>query len=167
MLTDFEIIFKAYFNPVHSFVNKLVKSETDAEDITQDVFTQLWDKPEIWQSNPEIDRYLFRMAKNKAFDYLRTQASHFDRGLIDAPLHLVELVSSDIGTIDHIIHTEANILLRMALDRMPPRRRQIFIMSRYENLSNKEIADRLGLSIRTVESHIHSALCTLRTILHH
>lgn len=155
-------IFKAYFKPVKSFIKKLVKSDHDAEDLAQDVFTQLWAKTDIWKNNPELDRYIYRMAKYKALNFLRDHARKYDRGLVDADLSQVEAVKDDLDTSDPIIHDEAQLLLNMALDKMPPKRREIFSLSRFDGLSHKEIAERLGLSIRTVESHIYSALASLK-----
>lgn len=164
MQKEFEKIFKTYFAPVKNFVRKLVKSEDDAEDIAQDVFTQLWAKPDVWHDNPEIDRYIYRMARYQALDCIKIQVNRFERGLVDAPLHEVEKVSSELSAVDPIICDEAELLLRMALDRMPEKRRKIFSMSRFEGLSHKEIAERLGLSVRTVESHIYSALSALKSV---
>ena len=164
MQKEFEKIFKTYFAPVKNFVSKLVKSEDDAEDIAQDVFTQLWAKPDVWHDNPEIDRYIYRMARYQALDCIKIQVNRFERGLVDAPLHEVEKVSSELSAVDPIICDEAELLLRMALDRMPEKRREIFSMSRFEGLSHKEIAERLGLSVRTVESHIYSALSALKSV---
>ena len=162
MHQEFAKIFKQYYPPVKSFVRKLVKAEADAEDIAQDVFTQLWAKPDVWQSNSEVGRYIYRMAKYQSLNFLRDNARVADHGLVDAGLDLVEAVRSEISTVDPIIHDEAQLLLTMTLEKMPPKRREIFMMSRFENLSNREIAERLGLSVRTVESHIYSALQELK-----
>lgn len=104
------------------------------------------------------------MARYQALDCIKIQVNRFERGLVDAPLHEVEKVSSELSAVDPIICDEAELLLRMALDRMPEKRREIFSMSRFEGLSHKEIAERLGLSVRTVESHIYSALLALKSV---
>lgn len=164
MHKSFNQLFKEYFKPVKSFVKKLVKSDIEAEDIAQEVFAQLWAKPEIWSGNPDVDRYIYRMAKYQALTFLRNYARKYDCGLTDADMSQVEAVKSDIDTIDPIIHDEAQLILAMALEKMPPKRREIFSMSRFEGLSNKEIAEKLGLSVRTVESHIYSALADLKAL---
>ncbi len=164
MQKEFGKIFKTYFAPVKNFVRKLVKSEDDAEDIAQDVFTQLWAKPDVWRDNPEIDKYIYRMARYQALDFIKAHVRNTERGLVDAPLHEVETISSGLSTVDPIIREEAELLLRMALDKMPEKRREIFCMSRFDELSHKEIAERLGLSVRTVESHIYSAVAALKSV---
>lgn len=164
MQGEFEVIFKSYYIPVKSFVRKLVKVEDDAADIAQDVFSQLWVKPEVWRDNPDIDRYIFKMAKYQALNHLRDNARHVDQGLVDADLSMVEKVSAGNSTVDPIIHEETDLLLRMALDNMPPQRKKIFTMSRFDGLSHKEIAAKLGLSVRTIESHIYAALSALKSV---
>lgn len=162
MHREFAKIFKQFYPPVKSFVKKLVKCDADAEDIAQDVFTQLWAKPDVWQGNSEIGRYIYRMAKYQSLNFIRDNARIADLGLVDAGLDLIEAVRSEVSAVDPIIHDEAQLLLTMTLEKMPPKRREIFMLSRFENLSNREIAERLGLSVRTVESHIYSALQTLK-----
>lgn len=164
MQREFEVIFKRYYIPVKSFLKKLVKTGDDAEDIAQDVFTQLWVKPEVWKDNPDIDRYIFRMAKYQALNFLRNNARLSDQGLVDADISMVEMVSDGNSATDPIIRKEADLLLRMALDRMPPKRREIFAMSRFDGMSHKEIAEKLGLSVRTIESHIYAALTSLKAV---
>lgn len=159
---EYNKLFRQYFNPVKSFIRKLVKSDDDAEDLAQDVFAHLWTKPHIWQNNPEIDRYIYRMAKYQALTFLRDYARKFDRGLVEADKDQVEAITSDISTIDPIIYDEAQMLLDMAMEKMPPKRREIFALSRFDGLSHKEIAQKLGLSVRTIESHIYAALATLK-----
>ena len=162
MHQEFAKIFKKFYPPVKSFVRKLVKCDADAEDIAQDVFSQLWAKPDVWQGNDEVGRYIYRMAKYQSLNFLRDSARVAGLGLVDAGADLLEAVRSEVSAIDPIIHDEAQLLLNMTLEKMPPKRREIFMLSRFENLSNKEIAERLGLSVRTVESHIYSALQTLK-----
>ena len=82
MQREFEVIFKSYYSPVKSFLRKLVKTEDDAEDIAQDVFTQLWVKPEVWKDNRDIDRYIFRMAKYQALNLLRNKSRIADQLLV-------------------------------------------------------------------------------------
>lgn len=164
MQREFEVIFKSYYSPVKSFLRKLVKTEDDAEDIAQDVFTLLWVKPEVWKDNRDIDRYIFRMAKYQALNLLRNNARIADQVLVDADMSLMEKVTDGHSAVDPIIHNEADLLLRMALDRMPPKRREIFSMSRFEELSHKEIAEKTGLSVRTIESHIYAALASLKEV---
>ena len=161
---EYNKLFRQYFIPVKSFIKKLVKSDDDAEDLAQDVFTQLWTKPDIWQNNTEIDRYIYRMAKYQALTFLRDHARKYDRGARRCrPLtnrsHKIRHLHSR-----PILHDEARLLLDMALEKMPPKRRQIFTLSRFDGLSHKEIAEKLGLSVRTIESHIYAALATLKEL---
>ncbi len=164
MQKEFEVIFRSFYAPVKTFIYKLVKSEDDAADLAQEVFSQLWVKPEVWQSNPDIDRYIYRMAKYMSLNYMRDRLRRADNSLMEADIDLVEKVQSDISTIDSIIRDEANLLLEMALDKMPPKRREIFSLSRFEGLSHKDIAQKLNVSVRTVESHIYAALTHLKEI---
>lgn len=142
----------------------IVKSEHDAEDIAQEVFTQLWAKPEVWADNPDIDRYIFKMAKYQSLNHLRHR-NYIASQITDADLELVSSVLDEHSDADPVLYQEAALLLKLAVDRLPDKRREIFRLSREEELSHKEIAERLGISVRTVEAHIYAALNDLRKAL--
>lgn len=146
------------------FTRMIVKSEHDAEDIAQEVFTQLWAKPEVWADNPDIDRYIFKMAKYQSLNHLRHR-NYIASQITDADLELVSSVLDEHSDADPVLYQEAALLLKLAVDRLPDKRREIFRLSREEELSHKEIAERLGISVRTVEAHIYAALNDLRKAL--
>lgn len=164
MQKKFEDIFKTFYPPVKKFAGMIVKSSHDAEDIAQEVFTQLWAKPEVWADNSDIDRYIFKMAKYQALNHLRHR-NYISSQITDADIDLVNTVLDDQSATDPLLYNEAALLLKLAIDRLPEKRRQIFKMSREEELSHKEIAQRLGISVRTVEAHIYAALSDLRKAL--
>lgn len=165
MFNDFEEIFHRYYPAVLRFVVTLVKSRQDAEDITQEVFSSLWPKKDIWMDNPEIDRYIFRTARYMTIDHLRqkTLKSTSSLDCVAGQDYLYSLID-DVDTLDPLIYNEAVLLLRMSLDAMPPKRRQVFSMSRIDGMSNKEIAVVAGLSVRTVESHLYAAIADLKKV---
>lgn len=164
MQKKFEDIFKTFYPPVKKFAGMIVKSSHDAEDIAQEVFTQLWAKPEVWADNPDIDRYIFKMTKYQALSHLRHR-NYVASQITDADMDLVSTVLDDQSDADPVVYNEIALLLKLAVDRLPEKRRQIFRMSREEDLSHKEIAQRLGISVRTVEAHIYAALSDLRKVL--
>lgn len=165
MEQGFELIFKTHYSAVKHFVLMLIKSEEDAEDIAQDVFTILWSKPHIWEDNTELDKYVYTMAKHATFDFIKHknvertyQDAQRDAGIIQ------ELFASD-DLLNTIYYKEAYLLLQMAIERLPERRKLIFEMSRFKNLSNQEIAERLNISVRTVEHQIYLCLAELKKII--
>lgn len=165
MAEKFEDIFKTFYPPVKKFTRMIVKSEHDAEDIAQEVFTQLWAKPEVWTDNPDVDRYLFKMSKYQSLNFLRHR-NYISAQITDADYDLVSMVVDEHSDAEQPMLTEeAALLLKLAVDRLPEKRREIFRLSREENLSHKEIAERLSISVRTVESQIYAAMQSLRRAL--
>ncbi|NBJ07757.1 RNA polymerase sigma-70 factor [Duncaniella freteri] len=165
MFNDFEEIFRRYYPAVLRFVMSLVKSRHDAEDIAQEVFSALWPKRDIWMDNPDIDRYIYRTARYMTIDHLR-QKSLKSTFSIDGVAYsdYIDSLMDDSDALDPLIYNEAVLLLRMTLDAMPPKRRQIFSMSRIDGMCNKEIAEMTGLSVRTVESHLYTAIAELKKV---
>lgn len=162
MQAEFETLFKIYHTPILTFLKKIVKSEEDAEDLAQEIFSNLWQKPEVWHNNPEIDRYIYRMAKYSALTFLRDLKHEASKGHNYAPLESLDKIESDRSTIDPILCNETLVLFMMGLDKMPLKRREVFKLSRFDGLSHNDIAKKMNLSVRTVESHIHSALSSLK-----
>ncbi len=163
--TEFQNFFRRCFPKVKNFAMMLLKSEDEAEDVAQDIFCRLWQQPEIWLGKGDgVDRYLFVMAKNAILNIFRHQQVHtdFEEYARDRAI-FAELIGNK--PLDDIYYDEKVLMLELALERMPAKRRRIFIMSRFEELGNREIAEKLGISVRTVEHQIYLALCELRKVL--
>lgn len=159
---QFGIIFNKYFSAVRSFVFMLLKSEEDAEDIAQDVFAKLWIQPGIWAENTEIDNYIYAMAKNDTFNFIKHKkiVHQYEEGVVQRSL-IDELFNSE-DPFDPIYYREALLLIKLVLDRQPQRRKAIFEMSRFKYMSNNEIAEALNISVRTVEHQIYRTLVELK-----
>lgn len=152
---DFLEIYRSFYGKVFTFVLSLVKSKANAQDITQNIFMKLWKNRKKLQHIKSMDDYLFILSKNACMDYFRkasrkkeTSTDVFDEFLLS------RIVSSPEKRIDAISDIEE---LRHVIDSLPSKRRDIFIMSRFDGLSNDEIASILGVSKKTVENQISLA----------
>lgn len=161
---EFETIFTGYYSAVKYFAFMLLKSEADAEDITQDVFTKLWTQPQIWtnRDSAEISNYIFAMTKHITINFIKHKriVEEYQESVIEKSL-IEELFQTD-STLEPIYYKEAELLVRLVLSRLPERRREIFVLSRLKNMSNQEIAEKLNISIRTVEHQIYRTMLELK-----
>lgn len=153
----FKTLFEMFYPKVKVFLVKLLKDDKASEDIVQDIFVKLWS---MGPSLPEItsfNAYLYRMTKNAAINYLRDRKSSVD---------ISELLIMCDGDIEQEYYRkEKELLVRLAVEQMPSQRKRIFTMSRYQGMTNDEIAKSLGLSKHTVENHLTLALKELREIV--
>lgn len=161
----FKKFFIENYPKVKAFAWKILKSEDDAEDIAQDIFVRLWDKPELWLEREKWDGYLFSMLKNYIYNFLahKSVEAHY----LEDAAEKIQLSSLDVekDITEEIYAKEISLLLKMAVEQMPEQRRKVFVLSRYHGLSNQEIADKLQLSVRTVERHLYLALSDLKRII--
>lgn len=162
---QFETLFTKYFSAVRNFTFMILKSEEDAEDIAQDVFAKLWLQPELWADNHDIDNYIFAMAKHITINFIRHKkiVQGYQEDVVQKSL-LDELFNTE-NPFDPIYYKEALLLIKLVLDREPEHRRAIFEMSRFKQMSNKEIAEALNISVRTVEQQIYRTLVKLKKII--
>ena len=147
-------MFLQYYDIICRFLERMIKDQNMAEDLAQNVFMKVWINRHSLNERRSIRSYLYVLAKNAAIDYLRTSHSvefedEYSPPDNDTPDILLEFVE-----IKEWIDTQVG--------KMPPQRQKIFRMSRLENKSNKEIADELGVSVRTVEKHLELAFRQLR-----
>ncbi len=153
----FEEIFIQYFPKVRSFAAILLKSEQEAEDVAQDIFVKLWEEPDLWEGNL-AKNYLYTMVKNNVFN--RIKRKNIESNYINVQIDL--RVSGELeefeDPLNDMYREELQLLLKLALEQMPDKRRAVFEMSRYHHLTNNEIAEKMNLSVRTVEQHIYLAL---------
>ena len=160
----FEEIFILYFPKVKSFAAILLKSEQEAEDLAQDVFVKLWEKEELWLENLETN-YLYTMVKNTLFN--RIKRRNIESNYLKKQMEMQEFdeLWEFEDPLNEIYREELYLLMKLALDQMPDKRREVFEMSRFQNMSNNEIAEKMNLSVRTVEQHIYLVLKELKKLL--
>ena len=159
------MIFRTHFSSVKFFINTFLKSEADAEDLAQDVFTKLWTNFETWQNNDGKEGYIYVMAKNVAFDFIKHKRLENDYREEQIKKSTIKDLLGFSDPLNSLYYKEIQLIIRMALENFPERRRRIFEMSRFNNMSNQEIALSLHLSVRTIEHQIYLSLQVLKRII--
>lgn len=157
---SFEELFEKYYDRFFSLASALLHDENAAEDVLQNVFLSLWIGRERLDENRSISNYILVCVRNEIFDYLRLK---YNQTTVRGETPESEDKSADIEA--GISWSETSERVDRILKDMPPQRRRVFMMSRYKKMPAKEIAEELGLSVRTVERHIYLALKDLRQII--
>lgn len=155
----YNAVYLRWYPQVRRFLLTLVKETALAEDLAQGVFMKLWHFRFRLDPALSLKNYLMVLARNAAMDFFRSKYY-----MSQAGQPATEHAASE-RTEQRAEYSEVSARIRKAVEEMPAQRREVFKMSRFENLSSEEIADRLGLSIRTVEKHIQLALKDLRVFL--
>jgi len=154
----FELVFNYYYSGLVVYADQIIKNTVISEDIVQSVFMKLWETRETIEIR-SFRSYFMQCVKNRCIDHLRSQQvkQRFDNRIPEAN-HLV--MEEDLWT-----KNELSELIQRAIEDLAPRCREIFWMSRCENLKIAEIAEKLDISKRTVETQISKALKILRVKL--
>ena len=156
-LKSYELLFHKYYNLFLAFTQGFVKERTAAEDIMQEIFMRLWIYRERLDEHRSIYNLLFTMTKHRIYDHFRRM---YNIGTVQQPI-TEKMEAGEESTLEIDAETMRQTIARRVAG-MPPQRQRIFVMSRDENLSRQEIAERLGLSVRTVDKHLELALRELR-----
>jgi len=158
-LLAFNTLFKEYSGRLYRFANGYLKSEAESEELVQEVFTIIWEKREGLKSGLSFKSYLFTIAFNIIRKHFRTKVylSEYLKSGITSDL--------DLQTSEKITYDSLHRYLSELVNRLPARRREIFIKSRFEGFSIKEIAEELQISHKTVENQLSDALRFIRTNL--
>lgn len=150
----FSLVFKKYYGKVCKFIMSMVKQKSLAEDLSQDIFVKLWARRRKLMSISSIDSYLFIMARNRTLDYFR-KASRKKECIGVSEELLLSIASHDSS--EQIDNNSAIEAVKVAVNNLPPKRRDIFMMSRFDGLSNDEIAILMGVTRKTVENQLSLA----------
>jgi RNA polymerase sigma-70 factor, ECF subfamily len=158
---DFEILFKSQFPSLCNLAYTVVKDADTAKDIVQQVFIKLWQKHQDLNIRGPIEAYIYRMVINTSLNHIEKEKKYIC--LEYQSVQSFELPNETKDNSNAIADRE--IKVRKAISELPPHCQTVFSLSRFENLSNKEIAGHLGISVKTVEKHITVALKSLRVKL--
>lgn len=151
-----ELLFRQYYQYVCKSVVRIISEENVAEDLAQEIFFEIWKRRQEIQIT-SVKAYLRRAATNKALNYVRDKKIHFDE-----EDEIDKLETPTIGVQKLLETAELQELIDQSIDTLPERCRLVFVLSRFEELSYQEIADKLDISIKTVENQISKALKLLR-----
>lgn len=166
-MMDFEAFYITWYSRAKNFACEYVASECDSENIVQDVFLYLYERRDLFDA-PHINliAYFFSAIKNKCLDYLRKKVKEQEIALeLQSEFNMaLQLKYNSLEIFDTNFSDEKSIecLLDSALQKLPERCREIFIMNKLEGKKQKEIAEELQISVNTVESQMAIAYKKLR-----
>ncbi len=160
-IKSFEALFHRYYPRMCLYAQSLLKKESIAEEIVQDVFFNIWKNRKEFMLTSGWQSYLYRSVYNNAMSYLRKMQR--ESGLDDQIAERVMGTSND--PFEEMNFKELNVAIRETMEKLPERTRQIFRLSRFEGLTYPEIAKKLSISIKTVEANMGKALKAFRLSL--
>lgn len=156
-IQEFEHLFKALFKPLTGFAIKYVQDLDEAKNLVHDAFISVWEKFDILPEDTNFRSYLYTSVRNKCLNYLRDQKKVI--AIEDAGEQLGVEDSSNLET------DELEREIELAINSLPEKCRIVFEMSRYDELKYGDIAEKLDISVKTVEGRMTKALSLLRDSL--
>ena len=157
----FEQVFKSHYKNLHAYAFTMLKDEMAAEEMVQNVFYKLWERNQSITISGSIAAYLYRAVNNESLNYLKHLKVRSEHHLFVS--HRAEPGQGSASS--RIQLRELQEKLKDALNELPEQCRTVFQLSRFEELRYREIADKLNISVKTVENHMGKALKILRTKL--
>lgn len=162
--TYFEEIYVKYSKVLYFFAVRIIKDTDAAEDIVQDVYAECWIRREAIDISLPVKPYLYKLTYNRCLDFLKSSANK-NILISDQPSVLDNILYSTFTQDDQMHLNEIKSEITQSINSLPSRCKEIFLLSRHKNLKNREIAEKLDISIKTVEKQISKALQEIRTNL--
>jgi RNA polymerase sigma-70 factor (family 1) len=161
----FEVLFKLHYTRLTLFANRFVNDLSVAEEIVADVFTDLWEKGHEVTFSTSVSSYLYKMVQNRSLNYLKHQKKE---NLYVSYLEKNDLFDEVRSTVENgYEEKELARQIKDAINTLPEKCREIFVLSRFSDMKYKEIASQLNISPKTVERQVSIALEKLRQTLKH
>lgn len=157
----FTEIYNRFKGVLYIYACKITKDEDIAEDLIQELFVSIWDRRQIINFNTSVASYLYSAVRYRFFDLVDKQKVRAD--YITALQTFLD--QGDHSTDNYIFEKELSLIIEKEISNLPSKMREVFLLSRKENLSNKDIAQRLNISEKTVKNQISTSLKILRVKL--
>jgi RNA polymerase sigma-70 factor (ECF subfamily) len=157
---SFGELLERYWGPLVSYASGFAAHRDEAEDIVQEGFIRVWRRREAWQPEGAVSAYLYRITRNLALN-ARRRAGVVRRWRARALAGALERPSSP-DPHQLLVHRNLTHEVEAAIQALPERRREVFILSRFHRMTHQEIAQTMGISSQTVANQMSSALADLR-----
>lgn len=154
----FNQLYKKYNLKIFYFIRGYLGSKEDAEELIQEIFMTIWETRNRLKEQLSFNAYLFTITHNAILKFYRNKGSR--QKLLNH--YLSGQADHSNKTLHDVEYESLVVTIQQYIEKLPPKRKNIFRLSRDEGLGNKEIAEQLGLSVRTVEAHIYQAIKYLR-----
>ena len=164
----FKVIFNKYYSRLYYFILEFVSLDDISENIVQDTFFTLWNKRHELKEDSNLNAYLFAIARNNCLYRLRDQRFMQKLFITNSPgQDELEMNMEVLNTLDCSAYAfeEIDRIIEKTLEELPPQCKKVFILSRFEERKNKEIAEELNISVKVVEKHITKGLNKFRVSL--
>jgi RNA polymerase sigma-70 factor (ECF subfamily) len=158
---QFEFFFRGNFATMCNFAYSIVKDSDQAHDIVQQAFVNIWERRDEIDENVNLPSYLRRAIVNVSINHIQKQK----RIQIEGEYTQVQLDSAATADSGDYLQGEVEEAVKRAVEQLPEKSQLVFSLSRFQGMSNKEIADSLNISIKAVEKHIGKSLKELRVSL--
>lgn len=159
---EFRDLFVKYYEPLCNFADQILEDSSRAEDAVQDVFVHMWSKTKDIGALDQPKAYLFKSTRHKCIEYLRKSSN--DRALRAENERRIQMSASlniEEEAEKHLLKQK----LYNSVRQLPPKCREVFMLSKVNGLTYSEIAEQLGISVKTVENQMGKALRTLRNLM--
>lgn len=157
----FRVLFDNYSNKVYSWAFYITKSEYIAEEITQEVFLKIWINRKQLNEINYLNAYLNTISRNIAYNHLKKLATE---KLVLQSLGNEVLQSAD-DTYNTILNSEYGAILAQAIKQLPQQQKMVYVLSRHHGLKQKDVAEKMGLSIYTVKEYMKKAHSSVRQFI--
>lgn len=153
----FQTLFRKYYSALCRFAHQFLKDREQAEEAVQDMFVKIWEKRETLNIDTSVKHYFFRSIRNHCLNQIQHEKIKKQYAT-----RILDLARQEIETEPSFLEVDLIRRIEKSIDSLPPKRKEIFRLSREQGMKYKEIAETLDLSIKTVEAQMGLALKHLR-----
>ena len=161
--SSFKNLFELHYSPLCNFAYRITDDIDQAEDIVQDIFVKVWNDPDLLDGNKNINSYVYSMVRNRALEVIRRENISQK---INQQLEYIQNNAADANVEEDEI--EKLLLLEqiyVSIRQLPPKCSEVFTLSKVNGLTYVQIAEKMNISVKTVENHMGKALRLMRELL--
>jgi RNA polymerase sigma-70 factor (ECF subfamily) len=153
----FQALFKKFYPALCHFAHQFLSDREQSEEIVQEMFVKLWEKRAVLNIETSVKHYLFRSVRNHCLNQIQHEKIKKQYAA-----RVLENAQKEIETEQYFLEIDLVAKIEKCIDALPPKRKEIFRLSREQGLKYKEIAEELNISVKTVEAQMGLALKFLR-----